>query len=79
MEDELLVDVAERLGEGFFRDPAVFLRGTPRRDRVAIEAALDEGQLTIEKQEEQPFQLNTTFKRPRMVKLSDLLAQGYTL
>jgi hypothetical protein len=79
LDDVLIADVEKRLGEGFFRDARVFLRGTPRKQRCVIEAGLAEGTLTIERQEVQAFQLNTTFKRPQMEKLSALLAQGFSL
>lgn len=79
MDDALVADVQQRLADGFFKDPQVFLKGTPKNDRALIEAGLASGQFTILGQEVEVFQLNTTFKRPTMEKLSDLLAQGYTL
>ncbi|OGC30706.1 hypothetical protein A2311_01845 [candidate division WOR-1 bacterium RIFOXYB2_FULL_48_7] len=79
MADELLADVDQKMRTGFFRDPKVFLRGTARKVRAPIESGLAAGTLTIDRQEEQTFALNTTFKRPRMVRLSTLLAEGYTL
>ncbi len=79
LKDDLIADVEKRLADGFFHDPEIFLKGTSRQDRALLEAELASEQLTILEQEVQVYRLNTTFKRPTMERLSDLLEQGYTL
>jgi len=60
-------------------DPLKLLKGTSGERRKALEARIQSGELTISDQEIEVFEINTTYHRPPMVKLSDLLAQGYVL
>jgi len=75
----LIDEVSAKIEAGEFRDYEALLRGTARKKREKILAGLKSLKLAVICQEVEYFDLQTTFERPEMTPLAQMLAKGYEL
>ncbi len=78
--DELFGELEREIKAGTHAaKPIELLKGRSGEKRRKLEARIRSGELTIFEQEVEVFEINTTYHRPKMVSLAELLEQGYVL
>jgi hypothetical protein len=79
LNDKLLTALEEELRKGIYRNPEILCRYDKKEKREKLIALIKEEKIRIVEQVLEVFEVQTTFRRPRMVSLAQLLAQGYKL
>jgi len=78
--DDVLGRLEAEIAQGEHKaDPIKLLKGTSGERRRKLEARIQSGELTIVEQTTEIFEINTTYHRPKMVSLAELLEQGCEL